>query len=90
MGSYGLQRQETNLKTVFAQSLVPVGLARNNVLHVELDNSHELSSTDDQEYLSRILRLETHIQLIFSLVSRNSDALLHMSEDMFTSFVSMA
>ena len=27
---------------------------------------------------------------VLSLVSRNSDALLHMSEDMFTSFVSMA
>ena len=41
MASYGLQRQETNLKTVFAQPLVPVGLARNNVLHIELDNSNE-------------------------------------------------
>ena len=40
MASYGLQRQETNLKTVFAQPSVPVGLARNNVLHIEFDNSN--------------------------------------------------
>ena len=46
MGSYGLQLQETNLKTVFAQPLVPVGLARNNVPHVELDNSNIVGEYD--------------------------------------------